>query len=126
MPSVGRGQSHGGQITTVSAHKLFGRINLWPWRPSVIFSQNFTSETAIALGRAMIERFPIDWAAFGFGDHDLDELVEQMLRMTQSLVVDPGSPRRTGHELRRYLTRWLAPAIMMQPLASAAKDDATL
>ena len=52
------------------------------------------------IGRAMIERFPIDWAAQGFSSSDLDELVEQMLRMTQSLVVDPGTPPRTGAALR--------------------------
>jgi AcrR family transcriptional regulator len=76
------------------------------------FSQDFTSETAITLGRAVIERFPIDWEANGFDSVDLDELVEQMLRMTQSLVVDPGTPPRTGVALRDYLTRWLAPAIV--------------
>lgn len=87
-----------------------------------IFSRNFTSETAMTLGRAMIERFPIDWPTFGFGDDDLNELVEQMLRMTQSFVVDPGSPPRTGPDLRHYLTRWLAPAILMHTVASAERD----
>jgi AcrR family transcriptional regulator len=76
-----------------------------------MFSHGFTSPTALALGRAVVERFPIDWAAQGFDDGDLDELVEQMLRMTQSFVVDPGSPPRTGTELRRYLAHWLAPAV---------------
>ncbi len=76
-----------------------------------IFSRDFTSETAMTLGRAMIDRFPIDWPTVGFDDDDLTELVEQMLRMTQSFVVDPGSPPRTGLALRNYLTKWLAPAI---------------
>ena len=75
------------------------------------FSQDFTSETALTIGRAVIERFPIDWRANGFDSSDLDELVEHMLRMTQSLIVDPGTPPRTGIALRGYLHRWLAPAI---------------
>ncbi len=60
----------------------------------------------------------MDWAAKGFESSDLDELVEQMLRMTQSLVVDPGTPPRTGSELRRYLTHWFAPSITVQNAAS--------
>jgi hypothetical protein len=59
----------------------------------------------------MIERFPIDWAAHGFTSTDLDDLVEQMLRMTQSFVIDPGTPPRRGTELRDYLDRWLTPAV---------------
>jgi AcrR family transcriptional regulator len=84
---------------------------LTPGRLS-IFSHGFTSETALTLGRAMIERFPIDWTAEGFDDADLTELVEQMLRMTQSLVIDPGTPPRTGPAVRAYLNRWLAPVVI--------------
>jgi AcrR family transcriptional regulator len=86
---------------------------LTPGRISV-FSRDFTSETAIATGRAMIERFPIDWTAHGLTGDDLDEVVEQMLRMTQSFVVDPGTPPRTGANLRGYLSRWLAPAVAVK------------
>lgn len=88
-----------------------------PGRVSV-FSRDFTSETALTLGRAVIERFPVDWSAAGFDDDDLDELVEQMLRMTQSFVMDPGTPPRTGLALRGYLTRWLAPAITIRRTAT--------
>jgi AcrR family transcriptional regulator len=93
-----------------------GRLTA-PGRVSV-FSRDFTSETALTLGRAVIERFPVDWAAEGFESSELDELVEQMLRMTQSLLVDPGTPPRTGSELRRYLTHWLAPSIAVHHAAS--------
>jgi AcrR family transcriptional regulator len=84
---------------------------LTPGRISM-FSRDFTSETAVTLGRAMIERFPIDWAVNGFSDFELNELVEQMLRMTQSFVIDPGIAPRTGGALRAYLTRWVAPAVI--------------
>lgn len=80
-----------------------GRVNM--------FSRGFTSPTALTLGRAMVERFPIDWEAQGFDSQDLDELVEQMLRMTQSFIVDRGTPARTGPLLRGYLTRWVGSAV---------------
>jgi AcrR family transcriptional regulator len=86
------------------------RLLLAPGRVSAL-SQGFTSPTALALGRALVDRFPIDWAGAGFAAGDLDELVEHMLRTTQSFVIDPGTPPRTGATLRAYLTRWLAPAI---------------
>jgi AcrR family transcriptional regulator len=92
---------------------------LTPGRISM-FSRDFTSETAVTLGRAMIERFPIDWAVNGFSDCELNELVEQMLRMTQSFVVDPGFAPRTGDALRGYLTRWVAPAVIA---LSTCEDD---
>ena len=89
---------------------------LTPGRIS-IFTNDFPSDTAMALGRALIERLPIDWTAHGYGDRQLDELVEQMLRMTRSFVEHPGTPPRTGLVLRAYLPRWLAPAIAAAPRA---------
>lgn len=44
-------------------------------------------------------------------DHQLDELVELMLRLARSLVADPESPPRTGDELRAVVDRWVAPAV---------------
>jgi AcrR family transcriptional regulator len=92
-------------------HEPYLGLLLTPGRIGVV-SRDFTSDTAMAMGRTMIERFPIDWTANGFDGHDLDELVEQMLRTTQSFVVDPGTPPRTGAALRDYLSRWLGPALI--------------
>ena len=39
------------------------------------------------------------------------QLVEQMLRSLQSFLVDPGAPPRSGADLRRYLHRWVGPAV---------------
>ena len=86
---------------------------LTPGRASA-FAEGVTSPTALALGRILIERFPVDWPAYGFDDEALNDLVEQMLRMTQSFVIDPGTPPRTGTALRSYLQRWLAPAVAAQ------------
>jgi AcrR family transcriptional regulator len=94
---------------------------LTPGRVSA-FSQGVTSQTALALGRAMIERYPIDWSAHGFDDEALNELVEQTLRLTQSFVIDPGTPPRRGAALRDYLNRWLAPAVAARSVPSHASE----
>jgi hypothetical protein len=66
---------------------------------------------AISFGRSILQRFDVDWAAAGFAEGRLDELVEIMLRTLQSLIVDPGRPPRTGLELRRFLEDWIAPSV---------------
>jgi AcrR family transcriptional regulator len=86
------------------------RLLLTPGRIAT-YSRDFTSPTAIALGRSVIDRFPVDWRAAGYSDAELDELVEHILRLIQSYAIDPGTPPRTGPALRAYLGRWLAPAI---------------
>jgi len=74
-------------------------------------SASVTSDTALAFGRAMLERMAVDWDSAGLAGDRLDELVEHMLRTVQSFVVDPGRPPRTGTALREYLTTWVAPAV---------------
>jgi hypothetical protein len=114
---IGRREPVGGTVGHEGPDPLGAGLLIAPGRVSV-FSRDFTSETALTLGRAMIERFPVDGSAEGFDGNELDELVEQMLRMTRSFVVDPGTPPRTGPALRRYLTRWLAPSITVHHAAS--------
>ncbi|WP_046317324.1 TetR/AcrR family transcriptional regulator [Mycobacterium sp. UM_Kg1] len=75
------------------------------------FSAGATSDAALAFGRSLIDRFDVDWDAAGFSSDDLDQLVEFMLRVLQSLVVDPGRPPRSGTQLRAFLRRWIAPAV---------------
>lgn len=75
-----------------------------------------TTPSAIALGRAWLTSFPVDWAnpvqgRIGLSDDAQAELVEHLLRTLQSFVLDPGDPARSGEELRAYLQRWLAPAL---------------
>lgn len=76
------------------------------------FSAGVTSDVAMAFGRSIVERFDIDWDRAGFGEDDLNQLVEFMLRVLQSLVIDPGRPPRRGASLREFLRRWVAPAIV--------------
>jgi AcrR family transcriptional regulator len=79
-----------------------------------VFNRDFTSPISIARGRLIIDRLPVDWSAQGFDESAIDEFVEFLLRIIQSLMIDPGTPPRRGIELRDYLTRWLAPAIRSQ------------
>jgi AcrR family transcriptional regulator len=79
-----------------------------------VFNRDFTSPVSIARGRLIIDQLPVDWAAQGFDESALDEFVEFLLRIIQSLMIDPGTPPRRGVDLRSYLSRWLAPAVRSQ------------
>ena len=78
------------------------------------FTAGVTSDVAISFGRTILQRFDVDWDAAGFAGDKLEELVEVMLRMLQSLIVDPGRPARRGRELRRFLESWIGPAVRAQ------------
>lgn len=77
------------------------------------------SDTALAFGRSMLHRYDIDWERFGFDEAGLDELNEFSLRVLHSFLADPGRPPRSGADLRRYLTRWIGPAIAHPQLVRA-------
>ena len=70
-----------------------------------------TAPSSIALGSKLLAGFGIDWARFGLTEDERLELVEHLLRILQSFVLDPGDPARTGEELRADLRRWVAPAL---------------
>jgi AcrR family transcriptional regulator len=74
--------------------------------------REMTSMVAVELGRSVLEATAVDWAAAGFSSEaERDELAQFMLRMLQSLVLDPGDPPMQGQRLRRYLEAWVAPAV---------------
>lgn len=77
------------------------------------------SDTGMAFGRSMLHKFDVDWEQHGFDEEGLDELAEFCLRVLHSFLVDPGRPPRSGDDLRRYLTRWIGPAIAYPRLAQA-------
>lgn len=70
-----------------------------------------TAQSSIALGSKLLAGFGIDWSAAGLAEAEQRELVEHLLRILQSFVLDPGDPARTGDELRAYLRRWVAPVL---------------
>jgi AcrR family transcriptional regulator len=74
-----------------------------------------TAPSSIVLGGKLLAGFGIDWADVGLTEDEQLELVEHLLRMLQSFVLDPGDPARTGEELRAYLRRWVAPALRNPP-----------
>jgi hypothetical protein len=67
----------------------------------------------------MLHRFDIDWEHHGFDETGLDELNEFTLRLLHSFLADPGRPARSGADLRRYLIRWIGPAIAYPQVAQA-------
>jgi AcrR family transcriptional regulator len=81
-----------------------------PGRPST-HAESVTSDVALDFGHSMVRRFDVDWSGLGYTDAELDELVEHLLRIIQSFVIDPGRPPRRGAELRAYLRRWVGTAL---------------
>jgi hypothetical protein len=93
-----------------------------PGRPNP-HTESVTSDVAQDFAHSMLRQFDVDWAGLGFGDAELDELAEHLLRIIQSFVIDPGRPPRRGDELRDYLRRWVGAAI--QPSAGATSSART-
>jgi AcrR family transcriptional regulator len=75
------------------------------------FSRRMLAPDEIARCRAILQHTHIDWAALGYDEHTLDELVEFLLRIIQSMVIAPAEPPRSSAELRAYLRRWIGPAL---------------
>lgn len=75
------------------------------------FSRTMLAPSEIARCRATLQQTRIDRAALGYDDHTIDELVEFLLRIIQSMVVAPAGPPRSSAELRAYLHRWIGPAL---------------
>ncbi|MCM3885567.1 TetR/AcrR family transcriptional regulator [Frankia sp. R82] len=76
-----------------------------------LFSRRMLTPTVIVRCRRILLGGRVDWAALGYDDVALDEFVEFLLRIIQSMVVAPPERPRSGDDLRRYLRRWVAPAL---------------
>jgi AcrR family transcriptional regulator len=77
-----------------------------------LFAEGVCSPIALEFGRSMLTRMGVDWEALGFEHDELNGLIEFALRMMLSLVLDPTTPQRSGRELRSFLRRWVAPALV--------------
>lgn len=75
---------------------------------------DMASAQAQSFGMRMIGRFDVDWAAYGFDQAGLRDLVEFTLRVMISFFVAPNDPGRRPDELRRFVRRWLGEAILAQ------------
>jgi AcrR family transcriptional regulator len=88
---------------------------------------SLTSDTAISFCLSVFHRLDIDWELHGFDAIGLRELAEITLRTVQSLLTDPGESARDGLALRRFVARWLGPAVLyprMASLTTHGSDDA--
>jgi AcrR family transcriptional regulator len=79
---------------------------------------SLTSDTAITFCLSVFHRFDVDWNLHGFDAVALAELAEMTLRTVQSLLTDPGQQQRDQFALRRFVARWLGPAILYQRMTS--------
>lgn len=77
---------------------------------SSAFGRGATTADTIAYGAKMLQRFPVDWAAAGIGEDDLNGLAEIIMRLLTSLLQHPSRPTQDEARLRALLHRWLAPA----------------
>jgi len=75
------------------------------------FSRRMLQPAVIARCRVMLQHTRIDWTALGYDEAAIDELVEFLLRIIQSMVIAPPDPPRSGAQLRAYLRRWIGPAL---------------
>lgn len=106
-----------GQLVEVVAY-IIERL---PYEPQLVlllandrsnaFSRSMLAPSEIARCRDILQRTHIDWAALGYDDHTIDELVEFLLRIIQSMVIAPPEPPRSSADLRAYLRRWIGPAL---------------
>ncbi|MDA4106033.1 TetR/AcrR family transcriptional regulator [Mycolicibacterium holsaticum] len=80
---------------------------------------SLTSDTAIAFCLSVFHRLDVDWQLHGFDAAALGELAEMTLRTVQSFLTDPGQ-QRNEIALRRFIGRWLGPAILYPRMASLA------
>mgnify|MGYP001035678488 CR=1 FL=1 len=80
---------------------------------------SLTSDTAIAFCLSVFHRLDVDWQLHGSDAAALGELAEMTLRTVQSFLTDPGQ-QRDEIALRRFIGRWLGPAILYPRMASLA------
>lgn len=81
-------------------------------RPDGEALTTLTSDTAITFCLSLFRRLDVDCKLHGFDDAALGELAEMTLRTVQSILTDPGPASRDALTLRRFVARWLGPAIL--------------
>ena len=71
-------------------------------------SNSITSAEAVQFNRDLLRRCDVDWSAAGIGDAQLGNICEDMLRVIELFMIDPGQIG-SDRELRAYLRRWVVP-----------------
>jgi hypothetical protein len=91
---------------------------------SNLFSRIMLAPAEIARCRTLLQHTHIDWTALGYDDKAIDELVEFLLRIIQSMVIASPEPPRSSTELRAYVRRWVRPAV--NPSFTTLDESVTL
>ena len=84
---------------------------------------SLSSDTAISVCLTAFHQLEVDWELHGFDALALRDLAEMTLRTVQSMLTDPGEEPREGLALRRFVARWLGPAILYPRMASLSIYD---
>jgi len=84
---------------------------------------SLTSDTAITFCLSVFHRFDVDWELHGFDAAALRDLCEMTARTVQSLLTDPRQPSQDANELRRFVARWLGPAILYPRMTSLSRYE---
>jgi AcrR family transcriptional regulator len=85
---------------------------------TAVMSADLLSPTTVGFVRSMLHRFPVDWAAHGYDDAELDGLAEFTLRLLHSFLPTSGDrPAEPQADPRPFLRRWFAPGIAAVPTA---------
>lgn len=90
---------------------------------SNVFSRAMLSPEVIGRCRVILHHAQINWKQLGFDDNTIDELIEFLLRIIQSMVIAPPDPPRSAAELRSYLRRWVGPALSHPELGPRVVGD---
>ncbi|NYD55837.1 AcrR family transcriptional regulator [Nocardioides marinisabuli] len=77
-----------------------------------LFGHGVTSGTGVDLAGSFLRDLDIDWTLAGVADRELDELAELMLRLIGSLLQHPPGSPRSPDDVRRFVRRWLGPALI--------------
>ncbi|WP_285752371.1 TetR/AcrR family transcriptional regulator [Lentzea sp. NBRC 105346] len=78
---------------------------------SDFFTDAVASPQSFALGARILRNVPVDWAAAGVTDDDLEGLAELLMRLFLSFLRYPSTPALTDDELRALVRRWIGPAL---------------
>ncbi len=80
-----------------------------------LVGRGVTTSTAFDLGSRVLRGVPVDWEAIGVHEEDFEGLAELTMRLMVSFLQHPSVPPRSPDELRRFVRRWLQPALAARP-----------
>jgi AcrR family transcriptional regulator len=75
------------------------------------FTRAMLSAEIVTRCREILLSRRVDWSTVAPDADALDELVEFLLRLIQSMVIAPSEPARSPAELRAVLGRWIGPVL---------------